>query len=65
MSKFEQIGCNMQTESKTKEEAQRKFSRSCDICCNHGLQIKCDHCAVKEVHEILIAAMETAERKTA
>lgn len=59
MSKFEQIGVNMQYEAPTKEIAQRKFSRSCECCCNKGLNIKCDRCAIATVHQLVVASFET------
>lgn len=59
MSKFEQIGVNMQYAAPTKEIAQRKFSRSCECCCNKGLNIKCDRCAIATVHQLVVASFET------
>ena len=59
MSKFEQMGVNMQYEAPTKEIAQRKFSRSCECCCNKGLNIKCDRCAIATVHQLVVASFET------
>lgn len=58
MTKFEQVGVNMQYEAETKEIAVRKFSRSCECCCNKGLQIKCDRCAISTVHQLVIASFE-------
>lgn len=57
MIKFEQIGVNLQNESETIKEAQNKFSRSCDICCNRGLNIKCERCAIAIAHKLTIAAL--------
>ena len=61
MTKFEQVGVNMQYESDTREIAQRKFSRSCECCCNKGMAIKCEHCAIETVHKLVIASFETKE----
>lgn len=63
MTKFEQVGVNMQYESATKEMAQRKFSRSCECCCNKGLQINCDRCAIATVNQLVMASFETLNAK--
>ena len=46
MTKFEQVGINYQHEATTKEDANRSFKYSCDCCCNRGMHIKCDRCAI-------------------
>ena len=61
MTKFEQVGVNMQYDSDSKEIAQKKFSRSCECCCNKGMQIKCDRCAIATVHQLVVASFETKE----
>ena len=61
MLKFEQVGVNMQYEAPTKEIAQKKFSRSCECCCNRGLQIKCGQCAIATAHRLVVASFETME----
>ena len=58
MTKFEQIGVNMQYDSVTKEIAQQKFSRSCECCCNKGLHIRCDRCAIETTHRLVMATFE-------
>ena len=58
MTKFEQVGVNMQYEASTKEIAIKKFSRSCECCCNKGMQIKCEHCAIETVHKLVVASFE-------
>lgn len=58
MTKFEQVGVNMQYSSTTKEIAQQKFSRSCECCCNKGLRINCDRCAIATVNQLVIASFE-------
>lgn len=59
MTKFEQIGVNIQYNSPTKEIAQENFSRSCECCCNRGLYIKCNRCAIEVTHKLVIASFET------
>ena len=58
MTKFEQVGVNMQYEATTKEIAHKKFSRSCECCCNKGLHIRCDQCAISTAHLLVIASFE-------
>ena len=59
MTKFEQVGVNMQYEAPTKEIAIKKFSRSCECCCNKGIRLECDRCAIETVHKLVIASFET------
>ena len=63
MTKFEQIGVNMQYESATREIAQQMFSRSCECCCNKGMHIKCDYCAIETAHNLVMATFECREVK--
>ena len=59
MTKFEQIGVNMQYEAINKNEAINKFSRSCECCCNKGLHINCNRYAIDTVHKLVIASFES------
>ena len=59
MTKFEQVGVNMQYESATKEIAMQKFSRSCECCCYKGMHIDCDRCAIATANSLIIASFET------
>ena len=61
MTKFEQVGMNMQYEAGTKEMAIKRFARSCECCCNKGMCIKCDRCAIATVHQLVVASFETRE----
>lgn len=63
MTKFEQVGVNMQYDAPTKEMAQKRFSRSCECCCSKGLHIECDRCAIAIVNQLVIAGFETMEVK--
>lgn len=58
MTKFESIGVELQQEAASKEEAQKRFLTSCKICCQRGLQIDCDKCAIEMAHTITIAAID-------
>lgn len=58
MTKFEQIGVNMQYDAPTKQVALQYFSRSCECCCKKGLHINCDRCAIETVHKLVVASFE-------
>ena len=60
MTKFEQRGINDAT---TKEQAQKSFQYSCDCCCNKGMRIDCDHCAISYTHKMVVAYFETKEEE--
>ena len=59
MTKFEQVGVNYQYDADTKEAARRAFRYSCNCCCNRGMHLDCDHCAIAVVHEHVIAALDS------
>ena len=59
MTKFEQVGVNMQYEAPTKEMAIEKFSRSCDCCCHKGMHIDCDRCSIAVAHQLAVAYFES------
>ena len=61
MTKFEQIGINIQYTATSKEDALKKFSYSCNLCCHKGMHIDCDQCAISAVHNQLIAIFEDKE----
>lgn len=61
MTKFEQIGINIQMSARTKEDALKKFNHSCTLCCTKGMHINCDHCAISAAHSQLIAIFEDKE----
>ena len=63
MTKFEQIGVNYQYDAETKEEARRVFRYSCNCCCNRGMHINCDHCAIAVAHDHVIAALDSQEQE--
>lgn len=61
MTKFEQIGINHQYNADSKEDAKKAFEHSCNVCCNRGMHIQCDKCAIACVHSLVVATFE--ERK--
>lgn len=63
MTKFEQVGVNYQYDAETKKEARRAFRYSCNCCCNRGMHINCDNCAIAVAHEHVIAALDSQEQE--
>ena len=63
MTKFESNGVNMQIESSSKFEAQKRFENSCDLCCKFGLHIECDRCAIATVHNQVLEFLTNSEVK--
>lgn len=61
LTKFEQVGVNYQLDSASKQEANRNFRYSCRVCCNRGMRIECDRCAISATHDAVVAALETAQ----
>lgn len=62
MTKFEQVGINYQYAAETKEQARRSFDHSCNCCCNRGMRIDCDRCAIAVAHNHVIAALDSQEQ---
>lgn len=62
MIKFEQVGINLQYAATTKEQAQRSFSYSCDCCCNKGVRLDCDKCAISHVHALVMAYFDKDDK---
>lgn len=63
MTKFETIGVSMQYDACSKANASKKFKQSCNVCCSHGIQLQCDHCAIKAAHELTMAILSDIERE--
>lgn len=63
MTKFERIGVDNQLNSLGIADAQRRMSRSCDLCCLRNLSIDCDCCAIRECHRNLMAHFADEARR--
>ena len=63
MTKFEQVGINYQLASCDKADANRSFRYSCDCCCTRGMHIDCDHCAIAQMHSLVIASFYSKSKK--
>lgn len=61
--KFIEIGIQYQQNSISKEEANKMFLQSCNICCNRGLHLDCDRCQIAMVHNMTIAVLDELEGK--
>lgn len=59
MTKFESVGCAIQYGSKSVEDADERLERTCTLCCERGLRIECDRCAVTVAHELTVSAIQT------
>ena len=63
MTKFEQVGINLQYAASTIEQANKNFEYSCNCCCNKGMRIDCDRCAISSVHNLVVAYFSDKENK--
>lgn len=59
---FEERGVELQKDSLSVSEANRRFRNSCILCCSKGRCVDCDYCAINAAHderlEILAAISE-------
>lgn len=60
MTKFEQVGVNLQYDADSVRRAKANFKHSCDVCCSRGIRISCDRCAIAATHSMVVAGFETA-----
>lgn len=61
LTKFEQVGVNYQNDAMSKKEANRSFRHSCRVCCERGIRVECDRCAIAATHDAVVAAFEAAQ----
>ena len=59
MTKFEQVGVNFQYDASTKEQAIKSFKYSCACCCNKGMRLDCDRCAISSTHAMIVAIFDS------
>lgn len=55
MTKFERVGVNYQFDANSIEEANKSFAHSCKCCCNKGIRLECDKCAIEYTHQLVVA----------
>lgn len=63
VTKFEQVGMEFQYDAASKHEAIKSFQYSCRVCCERGMHIDCDKCAIAVTHAITVAAFESEQKK--
>lgn len=56
--KFIETGIRLQQEAVSKDAANKAFSYSCECCCNRGLNIPCEKCQIRMVHNLTIAIFD-------
>lgn len=61
LTKFEQVGVNYQNDAASKREANRSFRHSCRVCCERGIRVECDRCAIAATHDAVVASFETVQ----
>ena len=64
LTKFEQVGINFQNDATSKREANKSFRYSCRVCCERGIRIECDRCAIAATHDVVVAAFEAEQSRT-
>lgn len=69
MTKFEQVGVNLQLDAESAYDATRKMTYSCKVCCSRGMRICCDRCAISSTHQQMLGVFrdvaEAGERMKA
>ena len=63
MTKFETVGVNYQYNANNIKEANRSFEYSCNCCCNKGMRLDCDRCAIAHTHALVVAYFNDKERE--
>lgn len=61
MTKFEQVGVNYQYDANSIKEANKSFEYSCNCCCNKGIRLNCDKCAIAHTHALVVACFNDRE----
>lgn len=56
MTRFEERGVELQQDSVSRFQAEKRFEYSCNLCCNRGYRIECECCAIRIAHEIIVEA---------
>lgn len=62
MTKFETVGIGYQYDACSKSEANRSFRYSCACCCQKGMRIECDRCAIAHTHSMVVAYFDDNEK---
>ena len=62
MIKFERVGVNIQYSANSAEQANKSFEYSCECCCNKGIRLNCDKCAIAHVHSLVVAYFDDTKK---
>lgn len=57
MTKFETVGINNLYAAHNLNHLKNNFAYSCNVCCNQGLRLECDRCAISVTQQLLAATM--------
>ena len=61
MTKFEEIGVEIQYRAPSKRDANAGFRYSCAVCCTRGMHITCDRCAIAYANRAVVEGFEALE----
>ena len=59
MTKFEQVGVNLQYDAVSVRHANKNFKYSRDTCCSKGMRIECERCAIAATHAMVVAYFQS------
>lgn len=63
MTRFEEVGANLQGGCTCIDQAVKTMEYSCKLCSERGLRIRCDRCAIAVAHEQVCAMLMDAEQE--
>lgn len=63
MTKFEQVGVDLQYDALSVRDAVKSFRYSCKVCCRRGMRIDCDRCAIRATHDMTVASFASYARE--
>lgn len=63
MTKFEEVGANLQGGCTRIGQAAKTMEYSCKLCSERGLRIRCDRCAIAVAHEQVCAMLMDSEQE--
>lgn len=57
------FGVNYQFDANNTIEAHKAFEHNCKCCCNKGIRLDCDKCAIAYTHNLIVAFFADKENK--
>lgn len=61
MTYFERRGVELQERSETVAQANSRMDYSCQKCCQRGINIDCDHCAIKQTNIVVVTTLKSIQ----